>query len=194
MFLGLIFLVAEQKPHEYSSIQWVDLSLLKKSGVDLTVLKGWDRSDNKVELSKAYNKESKVLILSFFAEWCPNCHYEATKLRQLYSDYKSFGLSLVLIMNYSNKEKSLAFVRKYGLNMPQLFGDLDEKDEDKRNNTKFFQFRKILGDRREWGAPFYIIIEKEKSEKFGIVKGELIEKEIKTYITNALLAGSLVEK
>ena len=97
-------------------------------------------------------------------------------------------------MNYSNKEKSLAFVRKYGLNMPQLFGDLDEKDEDKRNNTKFFQFRKILGDRREWGAPFYIIIEKEKSEKFGIVKGELIEKEIKTYITNALLAGSLVEK
>ncbi len=175
------------KPHEYAPVQWIELASLTKLGVDLTKLKGRDLIGNEIELVNVYDEELKVLILSFYAEWCTNCHYEATPLKKLYSSHKSNGLNMVMVMNYSTKEKSLSFVNKYGLDMPLALGELDEKNERKRNNTQFHQFRKKLGDERAWGTPFHIIIEKDKPEKVGIVMGELIGKEIKNYLANTIL-------
>ncbi len=186
-----------QRPHEYKPIQWVDLKSIQvneKPIISISNLKGRDLAGKDIELVKTYSKDSLVLILSFFAEWCPNCHNEAPQIKKLYSDYNSFGLNMALIMDYSLKENSQSFVNKYDLDLPVVFGELDEKNEVKRNNTQFYQFRKALGDERGWGTPFHIIIEKGNTNKFGIVMGELIGKEIKAYIKAKLLAETFLEE
>lgn len=61
----------------------------------------------------------------------------------MFSNYNAMGLKTVLIMDYSTIEKSMVFVKKYGLKMPLFFGELDEKNEEKRNRTQFYQFSSL---------------------------------------------------
>lgn len=187
----------EQKPHEYAPFQWVALGSVRVGGkpiVSLPNLKGRDLTGKEIDLVNTYSKNSKVLILSFFAEWCSNCQYEATQIKKLFSDYNSFGLNMVLIMDYSSQENALSFVNKHELEMPMVFGELDEKNEEKRSNTQFYQFRKALGDGRGWGTPFHIIIENGNTNKVGIIMGEIIEKQIQQYIAETLLTDSLFKE
>jgi hypothetical protein len=89
-------------------------------------------------------------------------------------------------MDYSSKEKSLSFVKKYELKMPIAFGELGEKNEEKRNHTQFYQFRKALGDPRGWGAPFHIIIKNGDQNNVGIIMGEIEENQIMSFLKEAL--------
>ena len=156
------------------------------SGAILSDLIGEDLMGNKIEMVKTYSGESKVTIFSFFAEWCPNCHYEARQINKLFSNYKASEMKMVLVMDYSPPKKALAFVDKYGLKMPLLFGELADKNEEKRNKTQFYKFKKACGDNRKWGTPFHVILDKENPRKIGIVTGELIEDEIKAFILTTL--------
>jgi hypothetical protein len=96
------------------------------------------------------------------------------------------GLKIVLTMDYSSKEKSISFVKKYELKMPIAFGELGEKNEEKRNQTQFYQFRKALGDTRGWGAPFHIIIKNGDQNTVGIIMGEIDENQIMCFLKEAL--------
>jgi len=170
-----------QKPHEYSSIQRVDIN--KKSAVLPSDIVVRDILWNKINLLQTFSGKSKVTFFSFFAEWCPNCHYEASQIKKMFDDYKTFRIDMVLVMDYSTRKNSLDFVDKYQLKMPLFFGELPEKNEEKRNNTQFYKFRKSFGDERAWGMPFHIIIDEKNPGKFGIVTGEIIEKEILQYFS-----------
>src|SRR5262245_38560836 len=46
-------------------------------------------------------KSAKVLIMSYIAEWCKNCNYEAPYLRETYKKYHSRGLEIVGRSEYS---------------------------------------------------------------------------------------------
>ena len=85
-------------------------------------------------------------------------------------------------MDYAPKEASKAFTQLHGLKMNWVLGELHEKDEEKRNNTLFFKFRKSLNDTRKWGTPFHIIIADGNMDYIGIVKGEFIGKEIQSFL------------
>lgn len=163
------------KPHEYEHIEWVNFNTLV---IDPTNLPGIQQS--------LKEKKAKINIVSYFAEWCPNCHYDAITIKKLFSNYEAMGLKIVLTMDYSSKEKSLLFVKKYELNMPIAFGELDEKNEEKRNRTQFYHFRKALGDTRGWGAPFHIIIKNGDQNNVGIIMGEIDEKQIMCFLKEAL--------
>ncbi|GIT74438.1 MAG: hypothetical protein Ct9H300mP29_4320 [Candidatus Neomarinimicrobiota bacterium] len=55
------------------------------------------------------DSKSKISIISYFAEWCPNCHYEAKEILKLYEKFTPSGLSIRLVMDYAPKEASKAF-------------------------------------------------------------------------------------
>ena len=60
------------------------------------------------------------------------------------------------------------------------------KNEEKRNRTQFYHFRKALGDTRGWGAPFHIIIKNGDQNNVGIIMGEIDEKQIMCFLKEAL--------
>ena len=128
-----------------------------------------------------------LTINTFYAEWCPNCHYEALTLRDLYQEFSTFAIKMTLVMNYSDKKKSRDFIKLYDLKMNTLFGELNSKQESKLDQLIFTQFRRMNDDLRKWGTPFHIIILNGNIERIGIVKGEFIIKEIRGFLTDKLI-------
>ena len=178
-----------ERPHEYALLRWIDLESTKIDERLISILTDFELGDlhnKKTNIIKSNLKSPKVLLYSFFAEWCPNCHYDAITIQKLFSNYEVMGLKIFLTMDYSSKEKSLSFVKKYELKMPIAFGELGEKNEEKRNHTQFYQFRKALGDTRGWGAPFHIIIKNGDQNNVGIIMGEMVEDQIMSFLKEAL--------
>ena len=92
-------------------------------------------------------------------------------------------------MDYSHRNLSTLFIKEYGLNIPFTFGELDEKNEQKRNTTQFYQLRKTLDDEREWGTPFHILMKNASKNIVGIIMGEIIESELIPYLNEVLSTG-----
>ncbi len=66
----------------------------------------------------------KVVILNFWATWCPPCRMELPGLQDLYARYKDRGATVVGIAVDSGGEEELKrFVRKVGIDYPVLVGD-----------------------------------------------------------------------
>ena len=163
------------KPHEYEHIEWVNFNTLV---IDPTNLPGIQQS--------LKEKKAKINIVAYFAEWCPNCHYDAITLKNIYDEYYQYDLEMILVMNYANMEKSRKFIELYGLKMEMILGELHEKSEKDVDEILFSQFRKDLNDSRLWGTPFHLIIINSKIDNIGIVKGEFIKKEISELLSDNL--------
>ena len=164
------------KPHEYESIEWMNMD---QSIIDITILPGINKSLN--------DQKAKINIISYFAEWCPNCHYEADTLKNIYEEFSKYDFEIILVMNYANMNKSKKFRDRYELKMRMILGELNEKSTKKLNKIAFTQFRNDINDSRKWGTPFHIIIIEGKMHKIGIVKGEFIYKEIRELLLDHLV-------
>lgn len=60
--------------------------------------------------------DSKVVIVTFFASWCPPCREEFGHLKQLYTEYHQSGLEVIAVNlfedfdNFSNDKRLAAFL------------------------------------------------------------------------------------
>lgn len=97
IFLTFLLLTAEaQSP-------WGIDELVGKRAPDFSLK---DINDRTVSLS--YLKGSVVLI-NFWATWCPPCRYEMSSLNKLYKEYKSRGFVVVAV----SKDRSVTYVKDY---------------------------------------------------------------------------------
>ena|SRR5579884_1561361 len=105
-------------------------------------------------------KPAKVLIMTYIAEWCPNCNYEAPYLRDLYNKYNSRGLEIVARSEYSEVDKMKAVVERHHTPYPVITGSVIQYDQRQKIRMETFQYllRTTLGDKRTWGTPFSIIV------------------------------------
>lgn len=129
---------------------------------------------------------SKIQILSYLSEWCPDCINQISSLSKIYDDYKNFDLTMRIVMDYAQKKASEKFIKNNDISIPYSFGELFEKDELLRLKTEFYKFRKTVNDNRKWGVPFHFIIFDNQISKVGIIKGEFNDAEIRTYFLKNL--------
>lgn len=133
-------------------------------------------------------KAVKLLLLSYTAEWCKNCNYEAPVLRKLYERYHEKGLEIVTRTEYSEVNKVRDFVSKHEMQYPVIIGSTVEYEERETIRLETFQYllRNTLGDSRTWGTPFNIIIVKGDIENPYIVLGEMKSDQINDLIEKTL--------
>ena len=62
------------------------------------------------------NFRNEVILLNFWATWCPPCRAEMPALQKLYEDYGD-KINFVLVSN-EEKEKINTFFREFGYSMP----------------------------------------------------------------------------
>ncbi len=62
------------------------------------------------------DKKGKVIILNYWATWCPPCRGEMPSLQRLYDDYKN-KVEFVFITS-DEKEKVAKFYNEYNYNLP----------------------------------------------------------------------------
>ncbi|MCG9479335.1 MAG: TlpA family protein disulfide reductase [Actinomycetia bacterium] len=69
--------------------------------------------------------EGKLVVLNFWATWCPPCKAEIPDFIEVYSQYQDKGVQFVGVSNES-KSELVPFVEDYGINYPILIdGSVD---------------------------------------------------------------------
>ncbi len=168
--------------HEFHPIEWITLD-----SIDIPQLEFKNEEDSLVAIHSVFpDSLPSVTIISFMAEWCKNCRYEAPFINEIHMEFKNSGLGLVVIMEYSNPDGASAFINKYQFTMPILFGDLSSKDKSKKNSTRHSQIRSAINDSRTWGTPFHIILDKANSDRIGLIPGEIKRDELRVFLRKKL--------
>ncbi len=74
----------------------------------------------KITLSE---QKGKVVLVDFWATWCPPCRAAIPHLVRMYNAYKDQGLLVLGVSLDQEKDKIPPFVKEYNITYPILFGD-----------------------------------------------------------------------
>ena len=194
LFAFLLFALAlvpaatyAQEGHEYSPL------------VEKTVnYKNWtlnNLKDNKSIDLRSLIQGKKLVMVVYFASWCPNWRNEAPVAARLYEKYKDQGFAVIGVSEYGTRDAVITFFAPGGTSYPVVTESESREDRDK---TTHYGYRQATGDTRKWGSPWNIFLEPAGlsktgdllSEKAWVVNGELIEADVDKFIGDKLKAGT----
>jgi thiol-disulfide isomerase/thioredoxin len=172
-----------QDGHEYAPLQektvnykaWTLKSLKDEKAVDL----------------RSLAQGKRLLMVVYFAPWCPNWRNEAPVATKLYEKYKTQGLEVVGVSEYGSRDDVRAY---FGPSGPPFTIVSESESRDERDKTAHYGYRQSTGDTRRWGSPWNIFLEPARLPKTGdvlaerawIVNGELIEADVEKFIREHL--------
>ena len=178
-----------QGNHEYSPL------------VEKTVnYKNWtlnDLANNKPADLRSLMTGKKLVMVLYFAPWCPNWKNEAPVAASLYDKYKSQGFEIVGVSEYGPRDDVKNFFGPNGAPYPVV---TESESRDDRDKTPHYSYRQLTGDTRKWGSPWNIFLEPSKCnsngdvlmEKAWVVNGELIEADVDKFIHDRLAANAAI--
>src|SRR5438045_435217 len=159
-----------QGNHEYSPL------------VEKTVnYKNWtlnDLANNKPTDLRSLMTGKKLVMVLYFAPWCPNWRNEAPVAASLYEKYKSQGFEIIGVSEYGTRDD----VKNYfGQNGPPYPVVTESESREDRDKTPHFGYRQLTGDARNCLWPWYIFLDPTRgnatgdvpTEKAWVVNGEL---------------------
>ncbi len=148
------------------------------------------RDDRKINL-RDFAKNKKLVLVVYFAPWCPNWKHEAPFAQKLYDKYLANGLEIIGVGEYDTTAAIQTNLNFYKITFPVVY-ESDTKDA--KQKTLHYEYRQAVGDKRGWGSPWNIFLEPSKlpkngdvlTEKAFIVNGELIESEAEKFVREKL--------
>ncbi len=188
MFFALALIPAAtyaQDGHEYSPL------------VEKTVnYKTWtlkDLKDDKPVDLRSLVQGKKLVMVVYFAPWCPNWRNEAPVAAKLYEKYKDQGFAVIGVSEYGSREDVRNFFAPTGSPYPVVS---ESESRDDRDKTPHYGYRQATGDTRKWGSPYNVFLEPATlattgdvlTEKAWVVNGELIEADVDKFIADHLKA------
>ncbi len=112
--------------------------------------------------------DGKVILLNFWATWCPPCRREIPTFVDLYGKYRGRGFRIVGVA-IDDPQKVRAFVEDFAVDYPQLVGDQDAAAVSRRYGNRY-------------GAlPYSVLIDRTGIIRFarpGELPRELLETEL----------------
>ena len=173
--------------HEYSPL------------VEKTVnYKNWtlnDLASNKPVSLRSLMQGKKLVMVLYFAPWCPNWRNEAPVAARLYDKYKAQGFQIVGVSEYGPSADVRTFFAPNGTPYPVV---IESQSREDREKTPHFGYRQSTGDTRKWGSPWNIFLDPAKcnttgdvlTEKAFVVNGELVEADADKFIHDRLAANA----
>jgi len=181
--------LSAQGNHEYAPVQEKTVNY-----------KNWtlrELATNKPVSLRSLMHGKKLVMVLYFAPWCPNWRYEAPVAASLYEKYKSQGFEIVGVSEYGSRDDVKAFFGAAGPPYPVVSESESREDREK---TAHYGYRQLTGDTRKWGSPLNVFLDPAKcnssgdllTEKAWVVNGELIEADADKFIHDRLAANSVI--
>ena len=192
VIISILFATAAMslaQSHEYSPL------------VEKTVnYKDWTLNDlksNKPTSLRSLMSGKKLVMVLYFAPWCPNWKNEAPVAAGLYDKYKSQGFENIGVSEYGTRDDVKTY---FGPNGPPYPVVSESESKEDRDKTPHFGYRQLTGDARKWGSPWNIFLDPTKcnatgdvlTEKAWVVNGELIEADVDKFIHDRLAANAVI--
>lgn len=191
VFVMLLLMPAalRAQSHEYSPL------------VEKTVnYKNWTLNDlttNKPVSLRSLMQGKKLVMVLYFAPWCPNWKNEAPVAANLYSKYKSQGFEIIGVSEYGLRDDVKNYFGPQGPPYPVV---TESESREDREKTPHYAYRQLTGDTRKWGSPWNIFLDPAKcnssgdvlTEKAWVVNGELIEADVDKFIHDRLAANAVI--
>ncbi len=147
------------------------------------------RDDKELNLLSAASGKKLVLVV-YFAPWCPNWKLQAPVVQKFYEKYKASGLEIIGVGEYDTVEAMKKSLDTYKITFPVVY---ESDSTAAKQKTPHYEYRKTKGDTRNWGSPWSIFLVPAQlkkgeflTEKAFVVNGELIETESETFIREKL--------
>ncbi|MCA1625203.1 MAG: redoxin domain-containing protein [Acidobacteria bacterium] len=148
------------------------------------------RDEKEINL-RDFAKNKKLVMVVYFAPWCPNWKTEAPIAQRLYDKYKANGFDVIGVGEYDTVAAMKTNLNDQKITFPVVY-ESDTKDA--KQKTLHYEYRKAAGDTRGWGSPWNIFLEPKSLEKKGdvltkkafVVNGELIEAEVEKFVRQNL--------
>ncbi len=140
---------------------------------------------------RQFTKGKKLVMVAYFAPWCPNWKHDLAFVQKMYDKYKGSGFDVIGVGEYDPVESMKKHIEQYKLTFPVVW---ESNLRTAKQTTTHYQYRKAVGDTRGWGSPWYIFLQPSKLEKKGealtakadVVNGELIQAEAEMFIRKKL--------
>lgn len=147
--------------------------------------------DDKTLNLREFTNNKKLVMVVYFAPWCPNWKHEAPFAQKLYDKYKANGFDVVGVGEYDTIEAMKTNLNALKITFPVV---VESEARDAKQKTLHYSYRKLVGDTRNWGSPWNIFLEPAKlakngdvlTEKTFVVNGELIEAEAEKFVREKL--------
>ncbi|HEX8652070.1 MAG TPA: TlpA disulfide reductase family protein [Pyrinomonadaceae bacterium] len=148
-------------------------------------------SDDKPVNLRQWAQGKRLVMVVYFAPWCPNWTNEAPIAAKLYDKYKLQGFDVVGVSEYGTRDEVRQFFGEKGAPYTVV---TESEARDQRDKTSHYTVRQASGDTRRWGSPYNVFLEPSKltkdgdllTEKAWVVNGELIEAEADKFIRERL--------
>ncbi|NIR32530.1 MAG: TlpA family protein disulfide reductase [Gammaproteobacteria bacterium] len=128
--------------------------------------------DRHGELRSVTEWDGRLLLLNFWATWCPPCREEIPMLMEVHDEYAEQGVQLVGVA-IDERKNVLDFVTEMGMDYPVLIGQLPA-----------IEVSKAYGN-RVGSLPFTVLVNREGQIVYQKL-GELTRAEAETAIREAL--------
>jgi len=136
---------------------------------------------------RKFTNGKKLVMVVYFAPWCPNWKHDAAFVQGLYEKYKGNGFDVIGVGEYDPVSAMKTHLDAFKITFPAVYESVLRTDKDK---TLHYEYRKAVGDTRKWGSPWYVFLEPEKlekdslilSKKASFVNGELIKDQAENFI------------
>jgi len=163
----------------------VEKDIAYKDWVYKNVQTGTDMNLRKFTVGK------KLVMIVYFAPWCPNWKHDLAFVQAMYDKYKLNGFDVIAVGEYDPVDSMKAHIAQYKLSFPVVW---ESDARTAKQTTSHYGYRQSVGDTRNWGSPWYVFLEVNKLEpgglvmtkKASVVNGELIQTDTEKFIRQKL--------
>ena len=140
---------------------------------------------------RKFTTGKKLVMVVYFAPWCPNWKHDAPFVQSMYEKYKASGFDVIAVGEYEPLESMKNLIEGQKVKFPVVW---ESDARTAKQTTTHYEYRRSVGDTRNWGSPWYIFLEPAKLESNGpvivkkapIVNGELIRQDAEKFIREKL--------
>ena len=148
------------------------------------------QTDKDMNLRK-YTNGKKLVMVVYFAPWCPNWRHDLPLVQKLYDTYHDKGFDVIAVAEYDPVDSMKKHIEQYKLTFPVVW---ESDARTAKQTTSHYAYRHSTGDTRNWGSPWYVFLNVAKLESNGlvmtkktqVVNGELIQPEAEKFIRERL--------